>query len=190
LTPSPSPALPGGEALRDAEAHARAEGTGLEAADLTGLWCFHQVWPRDGGAPQAAASGLLRALQGSLEIGPAMAVGAMGEAGVLPLRNRVRIGLLELVFEGEGELVGRRPLLRFWFHRWQLRLGDRVLLERLLVRPAPRALPFFALIARGSDGGGGAWLAARGRGGGLALWRLAAAAGSADPAGQEQEATP
>ena len=155
-------------------------------ADLAGLWGFHQVWPRDGGAPQAAASGMLRALQASLEIAPASAEQAMA------LRNRVRLGALELCFEGEGELVGRRPLLRFWFRHWQLRLGGRSLLERPLAKPAARALPFFALIARGSDGAGGAWLAARGRGGGLALWRLAASAGGAEPAAQEQEqeATP
>ncbi len=185
--PSASPALPDGVALRRAENRARIEGSGLTAADLAGLWGFHQVWPRDGGAPQAAASGLLRALQGSLEIARATDGAAeSGAQGTLPMRNRVRLGALELCFEGEGELVGRRPLLRFWFHRWQLRLGARVLLERPLARPAPRALPFFALIARGADGAGGTWLAARGRGGGLALWRLAPAA-VAEAAVQEQE---
>ena len=183
---SSSPAPPNGEALRQAELLARAQGSGLGAGDLPGLWRFDQVWPRKGGEPSGAAAGLLRALQASLEIAPASAEQAMA------LRNRVRLGALELCFEGEGELVGRRPLLRFWFRHWQLRLGGRSLLERPLAKPAARALPFFALIARGSDGAGGAWLAARGRGGGLALWRLAASAGGAEPAAQEQEqeATP
>ena len=172
--PSPSAGLPDGETLLRAERHARGLGSGLTAADLTGLWRFHQVWPRSGGAPQAAASALLRALQGSLEVGPAT-------GDTLPVHNRVQLGALELCFDGSGSLSGRRPLLRFWFDRWQLRLGERVLLERPLQRPEWRALPFFALIARGhggpaADGRDAAWLAARGRGGGLALWQR-------DPAG-------
>jgi hypothetical protein len=180
---SSNPALPDGEALRRAEVTARAQGSGVGAGDLPGLWRFDQVWPRKGGESSGAAAGLLRALQASLEIVPAAAEQAMA------LRNRVRLGALELCFEGEAELVGRRPLLRFWFHRWQLRLGDRNLLERPLAKPPERSLPFFALIARGTDGAGGAWLAARGRGGGLALWRRAAAGGT-KPALQDQETTP
>ena len=172
--PSPSPGLPDGETQLRAERQARARGSGLTAADLPGLWLFHQVWPRSGAAPQAAASSLLRALQGSLAIGTAT-------GDTLPVHNRVQLGALELCFHGSGALSGRRPLLRFWFDRWQLRLGGRVLLERPLQRPQERALPFFALIARGqgeraADGSAAAWLAARGRGGGLALWQR-------DPAG-------
>jgi hypothetical protein len=85
------------------------------------------------------------------------------------LCNAVNLGALELRFEGPGRLQGSRPLLLFSFERVELRLGDRLLLQRPLPVPAPRRMPFFALIHRDPAG----WLAARGRGGGLALWRLA-----------------
>ncbi|MEB3170259.1 MAG: hypothetical protein VKK43_02690, partial [Synechococcaceae cyanobacterium] len=145
------------------------------ASDLPGRWQLQLVWPRRGGSPQATASALLRALEACLEIGEA------GPDGLLPLRNSVALGPLELRFEGEGTLTGRRPLLRFWFQRWQLRLAGRPGLGGTLTRPAERSLPFFALIGVGSEGededesrgedGDNNWLAARGRGGGLALWR-------------------
>lgn len=168
--------LPDGEQLLRLEAGARAGGSGLEATSLQGRWRFHQVWPRRGGAPQAAAAALLRGLDASLEIGAATAAG-------LPLRNRVALGALELRFEGEGHLAGRRPLLRFWFCRWQLRLAGRPLIERPLARPEERRLPFFALIGHGRTAAGQHWLAARGRGGGVALWLL-------DPSGSTPKATP
>jgi hypothetical protein len=171
VTP-PSPSLPDAEELRRLEDRARSSGSGLTANDLPGRWRFQQVWPRGGGAPQATASALLRTLDACLEIGDAVP----GEP--LPLSNSVALGPLELRFEGEGTLTGRRPLLRFWFARWQLRLAGRPWIGSALARPAERSLPFFALIGQGSEGEGsdsegGDWLAARGRGGGLALWRRA-----------------
>jgi hypothetical protein len=171
MSPPNADALPDGARLLELEAAARAGTSALDASSLAGRWRFRQVWPRSGGAPQATATALLRALNASLEIG------APGPSGSLPLLNRVALGGLELRFEGEGSLAGRRPLLRFWFTRWQLRLAGRVLIERPLARPEERRLPFFALIGRGRTAGGDTWLAARGRGGGLALWCL-------DPAGR------
>ena len=166
--------LPDGEALQRLEAAARASGSGLGSPSVVGRWRFRQVWPRRGGAPQAAAAALLRGLEASLEIG------AAAEGDVLPLVNRVVLGALELRFEGEGSLAGRRPLLRFWFCRWQLRLAGRPLIDRVLERPAERRLPFFALIGRGRTADGEAWLAARGRGGGVALWLLDPSGATAD----------
>lgn len=158
--------LPDGEALQRLEAAARASGSGLGSPSVVGRWRFRQVWPRRGGAPQAAAAALLRGLEASLEIG------AAAEGDGLPLENRVALGALELRFLGQGSLAGRRPLLRFWFARWQLRLAGRTLLEGSLRRPEERRLPFFALLGRGRTVAGEDWLAARGRGGGLALWCL------------------
>jgi hypothetical protein len=171
VTP-PSPSLPDAEELRRLEDRARSKGSGLTANDLPGRWRLQQVWSRSGTTPQATASALLRALDACLEIGSA----APGEP--MPLRNSVSLGILELRFEGEGKLTGRRPLLRFWFNGWQLRLAGRPWIGSALARPAERSLPFFALIGQGeggegSEGRGGDWLAARGRGGGLALWRRA-----------------
>ena len=93
------------------------------------------------------------------------------------LVNSVRLGAIELRFEGTGQLQGRRPLLVFSFDRLRLLLGGRVVFERALATPDPRRTPFFALIGaeRARDSvlkEPKGWLAARGRGGGLALWLL------------------
>ncbi|MFN9932631.1 MAG: hypothetical protein ACK55R_06700 [Cyanobacteriota bacterium] len=165
--PPQAPALPDGAALLALERQVRQGGSGLDRDRLAGVWRLQQVWPRRGTRPTNFAAALLRGLEATLEIHPAA-------AERLALVNRVRLGPLELRFEGEGDLQGRRPLLSFGFARLQLRLGERVLIERPLPDPEPRRRPFFALIGTGSLPAGTRWLAARGRGGGLALWSRAA----------------
>jgi hypothetical protein len=166
--PAPTP-LPEGERLLQLEAEARREGSGLEASSLIGTWRLQRTWPRGSPRPAALASGLLRGLQARLAIGPDQGV------GVLALRNSVRLGALELSFQGQARLEGARPLLVFRFERVRLDLAGLGLLDRALPQPLAMAqqrvaaLPFFALIAGGRHQG---WLAARGRGGGLALWTL------------------
>ena len=158
---------PDADRLLQLERRSRSEGSGLAAADLIGRWQLEQVWGKGSRQPSTISAALLRALAARLEIT------ASDDPGSLRLANAVNLGALELRFEGEGQLRGRRPLLVFWFERLQLRLAGRVVLERALPRPEPRRLPFFALIARARPGGPegeGSWLAARGRGGGLALW--------------------
>jgi hypothetical protein len=86
----------------------------------------------------------------------------------LKLTNAVKLGPLELRFQGPGWLEGRRPLLRFQFDQLEIHAGQRLLLQRSLPAPDPRRGAFFALIACGANG---RWLAARGRSGGLAVWR-------------------
>ena len=161
-TASPRPWPPTGSTLLALEQKARRAGTGLTPADLRGHWQLQQVWPKAGQQPSGISSQLLRALHARLEISD-------GD-GRLQLCNGVSLGLLNLQFLGQADLVGRRPLLQFRFDQVRLSLAGRTLLQRTLPEPAARRLPFFALIHR--DPGG--WLAARGRGGGLALWRLAA----------------
>jgi hypothetical protein len=158
--------LPDAERLLALERSVRTHGTGLEPADLEGCWRLERVWNR-GQRSVSPGAGLLRALAARLEIGP-VATAAAASDSLLPLANAVNLGPLELRFEGEGELRGRRPLLVFWFDRLAIRLAGRVLLRRELARPATKRLPFFALIAR--EEGERGWLAARGRSGGLALW--------------------
>ena len=154
-------ALPSGEELLALERRAGRQGTGLEASDLEGLWLLERVWSRGQRQPSLVSSGVLRGLKASLWI--------EAEPAALKLTNSVRLGLLELRFQGPGWLRGRRPLLCFQFDRLELRVGERLLLQRPLATPEPRRQPFFALIATAADRG---WLAARGRSGGLAVWRL------------------
>jgi hypothetical protein len=166
-TPSAVPSTPDADRLLQLERRCRVEGSGLAATDLIGRWQLEQVWGKGSSRPSTLSAALLRALAARLEISPGNAPES------LRLANAVNLGALELRFEGEGQLRGRRPLLVFWFERLQLRLAGRVVLERALPRPEPKRLPFFALIARALPGdpvGERGWLAARGRGGGLALW--------------------
>lgn len=154
---------PSGAELRELERRSRRGGTGLRAHDLQGSWRLDQVWPKGSDRPASFSAALLRGLGARLEI--------RREQDGLVLCNAVRLGALELRFRGPGQLLGARPLLQFHFETLELTLAGRSLLKRSLPAPAPRRMPFFALIARAPQG----WLAARGRGGGLALWRLESA---------------
>ena len=180
----PMAPLPDSAELLKLERGSRRQGTGLVAADLIGIWRLQRVWPRQGGEPSGPSSALLRGLGARLEINatevPSAALDTprpgsasaprLGEGG-LGLVNAVRLGPLELRFEGRARLAGPRPLLWFGFDQLQLRFGNQVVLQRSLPPAAAQRQPFFALIGKGPG-----WLAARGRGGGLALWQLQIAA--------------
>ena len=158
-----SSGFPSGVALRQLESRVRRGGTSLVASDLEGTWLLDQVWPKGSERPSSFSAALLRGLRATLEM--------RLDEGALTLCNSVRLGPLELRFQGPGQLVGSRPLLQFRFDTLELTLAGQRLLRRALPAPAPQRMPFFALIGRSPEG----WLAARGRGGGLALWRLAPA---------------
>ena len=176
-------ALPSGDELQALEQSARRKGSGLESGHLSGLWRLERVWSRGQRQPSPLAGVALRALGASLRIeaepntqpdarldngpntGPDTAPKPHPE---LKLTNAVKLGPLELRFQGPGWLEGRRPLLRFQFDQLEIRAGQWLLLQRSLPSPDPRRGAFFALIASGAEG---RWLAARGRSGGLALWR-------------------
>jgi len=163
-------AEPDAAQLQELERRARSQGTGLTVVDLQGTWLLQQVWPRQGGAPSALTAILLRGLGACLRIEASSA----GDAAPLRLTNAVRLGPLELRFQGPGWLQGRRPLLLFRFESLELRAGRRSLWSQALSAQAgggtdPRRQPFFALIATGPQRG---WMAARGRSGGLAVWHL------------------
>ena len=155
--------------LLQLEKRSRQLGSGISHQDLAGTWRLVDLWDRQA-RPQRPQSRLLQGLQAKLEI---QAVGrrpAEHGPGDLQLRNSVRLGALELAFQGPGWLQGRRPLLRFRFEAIQLSLARWHLWQQSLPSAAGSAEPFFALIATGSDDQG-RWLLARGRGGGLARWR-------------------
>lgn len=162
-----------GASLPDRERQSRRLGSGLTAADLLGVWRLEQVWPRGGTEPSRLNGALLRGLGAQLEIRAADPPGAPDGAH-LQLLNSVRMGALQLRFQGPARLQGRRPLLVFRFERLELLLGTWRVLDRTLpaVEPfesaAVKSLPFFALIGLEADG---TVLSARGRGGGLAQWR-------------------
>jgi hypothetical protein len=151
--------------LLQLEQHSRQQGSAIRPPDLTGNWRLVDLWDRRA-RPQAAQARLLQGLSAQLEIQPA----PTSDATALRLRNSVRVGTVELAFEGPGRLQGRRPLLRFRFEGLAIRLGRWNLWQQSLPVTAGASEPFFALIGTGSDEQG-RWLLARGRGGGLARWR-------------------
>ena len=180
-------ALPSGDELQALEQVARRKGSGLESGHLAGLWRLERVWSRGQRQPSPLAGVALRALGASLRIEaepstePSTQPDARPDNGPntgpdpapkphpeLKLTNAVKLGPLELRFQGPGWLEGRRPLLRFQFDQLEIRAGQWLLLQRSLPAPDPRRGAFFALIASGAEG---RWLAARGRSGGLAVWR-------------------
>ena len=162
----PDPA--GAAWLLELETRSRRQGSGITGRQLAGHWRLVDLWNR-AARPQPAQARLLQALQASLEIQPAGSEEG-GEPAGLELRNSVRLGALELAFEGPGWLEGRRPLLRFRFAGMQLKLGGWQLWQRSLPAADQGGEAFFALIGSGRDDQG-RWLLARGRGGGLARWR-------------------
>lgn len=189
--PSAEPTLPDTATLLALEQQARRVGSQLQAVDLDGLWWLERVWTRGQTQPSSLAGTLLRGLGASLRIevsvgrepappvtsiapvtppNPSASSAPSDPAALdrLQLTNAVRLGPLQLRFQGPGWLQGKRPLLLFQFDRLEIRLGDRLLLARSIPAPQSQRQPFFALIARGP---GGQWLAARGRSGGLAVWR-------------------
>ena len=169
--------LPNGPDLLAAERLSRQEGSGLTPEALGAEWRLDQLWGKQRYAPpMAPAAALLRSLKATLSIRPGT------QPTSLRIHNSVQLGTLKLLFEGPGQLTGRRPLLVFWFEQLEVRLGPWLLIQRVLPKPAEAKLPFFALIASGTSSGSSSgsssgtnreerWLAARGRGGGLALWR-------------------
>lgn len=163
--------IPEAQSLLERERRSRREGSGLSQATLIGSWRLERIWGKGSLRPTAFAAALLRGLSACLQLAPD---GVDGGGEVMRMVNSVRLGALELRFDGVGRLQGRRPLLVFSFDRLRLLLGGRVLIERVLPAPDPLRRPFFALIAAEGPGPGSTprWLAARGRGGGLALWLL------------------
>ena len=150
---------PDGPSLLALERQVRERGTALEAAALQGSWRLQQVWSKGASASSPLSNWALQGLRARLEL-------ELLHGPKLRVSNAVNLGPLELRFIGEGHLKGRRPLLMFSFQTMTIKAWGRCVMQRTLPAPAPKRLPFFALIGRSPDG----WLAARGRGGGLALW--------------------
>ena len=155
-------AIPSAEELLLLEQKARANGSGLNPNDLLGSWYLERVWSKGSKSPSTFAAGLLKNLSACLRL--------TIDTNQFQIINSISIGSLQLSFVGKAFLNGVRPILIFTFQYVSVSLGSLVIFKRNLPQPPSRKMPFFALIARNSNG----WLAARGRGGGLALWILKA----------------
>jgi hypothetical protein len=89
------------------------------------------------------------------------------------IRNQLRLGFLEIQFNGPYRPHPKHNILVFDFTQVQVRLGEKILYQKSLGKYpeaefATRAiaqLPFFVFLWASPQG-----IAARGRGGGLAIW--------------------
>ena len=154
---------PDGPTLLELEREVRQHGSAIKGAELQGCWILQGAWPKGKTTQSPLSNRVLRGLKARLELATTT------NGSELAICNAINLGPLVLRFQGNAELLGRRPLLMFQFNALEITLWGRRVLQRSLPSPAPQRRPFFALIARDPSG----WLAARGRGGGLALWTLA-----------------
>ena len=154
-----------GEEILSWEQDARRTGLSVKASQLSARWNLDQVFDRKGRSGGAGQSAILRA------IGACLILKHQNEDEsntTLLVSNQVRLGPMVLRFEGDGALVGQRPLLQFSFKTLIIKFGGRTVHQQQ-ISPLPAAkMPFFALIKIDNHQG---FLAARGRGGGLALWK-------------------
>ena len=154
-----------GEEILSWEQDARRTGLSVKASQLSARWNLDQVFDRKGRSGGAGQSAILRA------IGACLILEHQNEDKsntTLLVSNQVRLGPMVLRFEGDGALVGQRPLLQFSFKTLVIKFGERTVHQQQ-ISPLPAAkMPFFALIKIDNHQG---FLAARGRGGGLALWK-------------------
>ena len=154
-----------GEEILSWEQDARRTGLSVKASQLSARWNLDQVFDRKGRSGGAGQSAILRA------IGACLILEHQNEDEsntTLLVSNQVRLGPMVLRFEGDGALVGQRPLLQFSFKTLVIKFGERTVHQRQISPPPAAKMPFFALIKIDNHQG---FLAARGRGGGLALWK-------------------
>ena len=154
-----------GEEILSWEQDARRTGLSVKASQLSARWNLDQVFDRTGRSGGAGQSAILRAIGACLILEHQN----KDESNTtLLVSNQVRLGPMVLRFEGDGALVGQRPLLQFSFKTLIIKFGERTVHQQQ-ISPLPAAkMPFFALIKIDNHQG---FLAARGRGGGLALWK-------------------
>ena len=147
------------------ERNARQHGSKINVEQLLATWWLDDVFNRDGRSGGIGTSVMLKAIGACLILEQSTQT---AEQNQLLVANQVSIGGIRLRFEGHGQLIGQRPLLRFSFHTLVLSMGGRTLFQRSIPEPDPKRTPFFALIHLDQEQ---KCLAARGRGGGLAIWR-------------------
>ncbi len=159
--------LPNSNKLLEYEIVARKYGSGIDFSSIIGLWKFESVWKQDSNFDDSLSSSLLKFFDASLALTKAHTSNGIRE---IEVTSSIQFAVLLIRFVGFGELTGSQPILTFYFEGIELIFRETLLYRRSIKKPDKKDMPFFGLIALGSNR---EWLAARGRGGGLALWRKA-----------------
>ena len=145
------------------EKHSQKNGSGIVYKELLGIWKFKYVWGKESDEIKNIPSAILQVLSARLELNNKNKKDQL----IYEIKNSINFGLLKIIFIGNAELKGFRPLLVFYFEEFKISIGNFPIFKKELKKPEDKKMPFFSLVGISTKD---KWLCARGRGGGLAIW--------------------
>ena len=155
--------LPDIKELKILEKNSQKNGSGIIYEELLGIWKFQYVWGKESDEIKNIPSSILQVLSAKLELKKKNKEDQLN----FEIKNSINLGLLNIIFTGDAELKGLRPLLTFCFEELKISIGNFPIFYKELKKPENRKMPFFSLIGISTKD---KWMCARGRGGGLAIW--------------------
>ena len=151
------------ERIKILEKISQKNGSGIIFEELLGIWKFKYVWGKESDKIKDIPSSILQVLSARLELKSKN----KDDQHYFEIKNSINFGLLNIIFIGNAELKGVRPLLTFYFEELKITISNFPILKKELKKPEDKNMPFFSLIGISTKD---KWLCARGRGGGLAIW--------------------
>ncbi len=145
------------------EKNSQKNGSGIEYEELLGIWNFKYVWGKESDEIKNISSSILQVLSARLELKSKKKVDKLN----FEIKNSINFGFLKVIFIGNAELKGLRPLLTFYFEELKISISNFQIFNKELKKPENKKMPFFSLVGISTKD---KWLCARGRGGGLAIW--------------------
>ena len=155
--------LPDIKEIKILEKNSQKNGSGIIYEELLGNWKFKYVWGKESDEINNISSSILQVLSASLELKSKNKEDQLN----YEIKNSINFGLLKIIFVGNAELKGLRPLLTFYFEELKISISNFPIFKNELKKPEDKKMPFFSLIGISIKD---KWLCARGRGGGLAIW--------------------
>ena len=149
--------------LKILETNSQKNGSGIIYEELLGIWKFQYVWAKESDEIKNIPSSILQVLSARLELKRKNKEDQLN----FEIRNSINFGLLSIIFKGNAELKGLRPLLIFYFEEFKISINNFPIFKKELKQPENKKMPFFSRIGISIKD---KWLCARGRGGGLAIW--------------------
>ena len=149
--------------LKRLEKNSQKNGSGIVYEELLGIWKFQYVWGKESDEIKNVSSSILQVLSAKLELKKKSEENKLN----FEIKNSINLGLLNIIFTGNAELKGLRPLLTFYFEELKINISNFSIFKMELKKPKDKKMPFFSLIGISTKD---KWMCARGRGGGLAIW--------------------
>ena len=149
--------------LKRLEKNSQKNGSGIVYEELLGIWKFQYVWGKESDEIKNVSSSILQVLSAKLELKKKSEENKLN----FEIKNSINLGLLNIIFTGNAELKGLRPLLTFYFEELKINISNFPIFKMELKKPKDKKMPFFSLIGISTKD---KWMCARGRGGGLAIW--------------------